>query len=450
MTSKYFVTPFSFPKKCCIMTDKENEVQRMDERFEILPNVFLRAVRSEKFKTGCFSVNLIRPLCSEEAAKNALLPSVLLRGTKHYPNINAITNRMDELYGSTVGAIVRKRGEVQAFGFFADFLEDAFAPDGTKILAAMTEFLHEALLEPLLENGCFCADAVEGEKQNLIHAVEAALNDKRTYAAQRLNEHMCAGERYSVPRLGTVAEISRITPQSLFDWYGHVLRHSRVEIFYLGRAEAETVCALFRAALSSLPRGDVAEAETVYAEPEREVQTFTETMDVQQAKLAMGFRTGCTVEDADYPALLMANTVLGGGVSSKLFANVREKLSLCYYAGSALEKYKGLMVISSGIETENYEVARQEILRQLADCCAGAITDEELENARSLLLSSWRAALDSPGRIEDYYMGQAMSRDTRTIDALMQALSAVTREQTAAAARRLRPDTVFFLKGAPE
>ncbi len=422
----------------------------MSQRSEILPNVFLRAEHCEKFKTGCFSVNLIRPLCAEEAAKNALLPSVLLRATQNYPNIRAISNRMDELYGATIGTLVRKKGEVQAFGFYADFLEDAFAPDGTPILRAMVDFLREVLLAPKLEDGVFCADAVEGEKQNLIHAIEAARNDKRSYAAMRLTQAMCADERYSVPRLGTAEQVTRITNESLFDWYGRVLRQSRVEIFYLGRADETEITALFRKALSALLRGEVTAAQTQRESAPRAVQELSEQMDVQQAKLAMGFRTDCCVEDADYPALTLANTVFGGGVSSKLFANVREKLSLCYYASSSLEKFKGLMIVSSGIQTENYEVAKREILHQLDDCRAGKISDEELENARTLLLSGWKACLDSPGRIEDYYMGQAMSSDTRTIEEMMRSLKAVTREEVAQAAGKLRLDTIFFLKGAAQ
>ena len=99
----------------------------MDNRIEILPDVFLTSVQTDKFKTGCFSVNLLRPMRREEASANALIPSILLRGSERWPDIRAISARLDELYGASVGTLVRKKGEMQMTGFFADYIEDALA-----------------------------------------------------------------------------------------------------------------------------------------------------------------------------------------------------------------------------------------------------------------------------------------------------------------------------------
>ena len=99
----------------------------MKYRTQILPNVFLTSVQTDKFKTGCFSLNLLRPLCRGEASANALIPSVLLRGSKQYPDIRSISARLDELYGASMGTLIRKKGEVQFVGFFADYLEDELA-----------------------------------------------------------------------------------------------------------------------------------------------------------------------------------------------------------------------------------------------------------------------------------------------------------------------------------
>jgi predicted Zn-dependent peptidase len=161
----------------------------------------------------------------------------------------------------------------------------------------------------------------------------------------------------------------------------------------------------------------------------------------------MGLRTGRCGLDPDYPALLVLNTVLGGGVSSKLFLNVREKLSLCYYAGSTLDKTKGLLLISSGIETANYEAAKTEILAQLDACKTGDITDEELEKARRYILFAYDSAMDSPGSLENYYVGQAIDGLDESLAQLSDRVRAVTREDVVAAAQGLQLDTIYFLKG---
>ena len=167
-----------------------------------------------------------------------------------------------------------------------------------------------------------------------------------------------------------------------------------------------------------------------------------------QGKLAMGFRLGCTADDVErYPAALMMNAVFGSGVTSKLFLNVREKMSLCYYASSTIEKFKGVMVVSSGIEFDKFEVARDEILHQLELTQQGEITEEELEGARIALLSSLKTGMDSPGRLDDYALGQAILGQEGTMADLAKALETVTAEQVAEAARRVTLDTVYFIEG---
>ena len=92
------------------------------------------------------------------------------------------------------------------------------------------------------------------------------------------------------------------------------------------------------------------------------------------------------MQDADYPALLLLNAVFGACYTSKLFLHVREERSLCYYASSSLEKYKGLMVVNSGVDFAQFETARDAILAELDACRRGEISDYELESARKQCL----------------------------------------------------------------
>lgn len=418
----------------------------MKDRTELLPGVHLTAVQTEKFKTGCFSVNLLRPLSRAEAGANALIPSVLLRGSEQYPDIQSISARLDELYGASLGTLVRKKGEVQFVGFYADYLEDAFA--GEPVFAPMTEFLAQILLHPLLEDGHFQTDAAEGEKVNLANAIEARLNDKRSYAISQLLKTMCREEIYGVPRLGELEDLDALDEKNLYAHYRRILESSQVEIFYMGRQTPEQAGELFRAALRGLPRGASVPVGTQVVPRAGAVRELTESLDVTQGKLSLGFRTGCTVRDPDYPALVVMNTVYGGGITSKLFRRVREEQSLCYYASSSVEKFKGVMVVSSGIEFSDCEKAKTEILRQLDECRAGNITDEELDAAKRYLVSDLRAATDSPGRLDDYYMGQIMEGLDGTPAELAERIAAVTKDEAARAAARVSLDTVYFLKGA--
>lgn len=419
----------------------------LNTRMMILPDVYVTSVQSEKFKTGCLSISLMRPLRREEASANALIPTVLLRGCEKYPDIQSISSFLDERYGASVGTLVRKKGEVQTTGFYADFLEDTFSLGGEEILAPMISFVGQLLLNPLLEDGHFVSDFVEGEKQNLINTIASRINDKRSYVVSQMMRTMCADEAYGVPRLGDVPDVEALDAVSLYAHYREILAHSRVEIFYHGRSSAEQVISLLRAAFADLPRGEIVPFATELRHEVGEIREARETMDVTQGKLAMGLRIGCTAADARYPAALLMDTIFGGGVTSKLFMNVREKLSLCYYASATLEKFKGLMLISSGIEFDKFDVAKKEILHQLSLCCKGEFTEEEIESARTRLLSSLKTGMDSPARLDDYSIGQVILGVEGTMEDLAQRLRAVTKEEIVAAASAVKLDTVYFIEG---
>ena len=418
----------------------------MNHRTEILPGVYLTAVQSDKFKTGCFSLNLLRPMKKEEAAANALIPSVLLRGSETCPDIASISAKLDELYGASVGTLVRKKGEVQLVGFYCDYVQDEYVDE--PVFAPVMAFLAELLLHPRLENGAFPEAVVDSEKLNLENAMLSRINDKRTYAASQLIRTMCAGQPYGIPRIGEPDDLKNITAKSLYAHYRDLLATSRVELFYMGSLSPAAVTKVLQTVLAELPRAEVfVPVGTTPAPAARPVQEKTERLDVTQGKLSLGFFTDITAKDPRYPALVLAATVFGGGASSKLFTNVREKMSLCYYASASFEKFKGVLSVSSGVEFSKLETAKTEILRQLEACKAGDITDDELESARGYLVSDLKIAMDSPGRLDDYYMGQILLEQDGTMEDLASAIARVTKQEAADAIQALRLDTIYALEG---
>ena len=418
---------------------------QVSRRSLILPDVALTYIPTQKFKTGYLSLSLLRPLDKQEAALNSLLPEVLLQGSARLPDMQAISDHLDELYGAGLESMNRRRGEVHLIGLFADCVDDRYTPEGT--LEPVIETMAELLLDPALENGAFREDYVQMEQQNLIRAIQAQINDKRSYASRRLLELMFPNEAYGIDRRGTEEAVAAITPRSLYEHYRRILAGSRVELFYLGGAEEDRVADCFRNALKDLPRTRTDQVGTQVVRRAGETREFVETADVTQGKLVMGLRTDCTGDQPDYPALMLLNGVLGGTVSSKLFRNVREAMSLCYYASSGIDKAKGIMTISAGIAFEDYEVAKQAILQQLEDCRQGNITSDELTGARSYLRSTLQIAKDSPSRQEELSIGQALGIGSGDVDGQIQALDAVTLDQVRAAANRLSLDTIYFMKG---
>ena len=420
------------------------------KRTQLFPGVWLRTVHTDKFKSAYLSLTLMTQLNRENASANALLPRVLRRGTMVHPDMESLSAALDELYGGAVEPVVRKKGESQCVGFLASFLDNAYALNGEDILSGAAELLGEMLLNPLTRDGVFDPDYVEGEKANLIDELRGQINDKRIYATRRLTQLMCREESFGADKLGQEDKMAAITPESLWARYQKLLSSAQIEVYYSGSADPERVREIMERVFSTLPVSQEREEPEceVRIHAEQEPNVIEEVMDVNQGKLAMGWRTGgITVWEEECPALVLCSAVFGGTSMSKLFMNVRERLSLCYYASSALEKQKGLMIVSSGIEFQNYETAKREILAQLEDVKAGKITDDELEGARRILINQYRSIEDEQGRMEEYWLGQAAAGTEDAPGTLAARLETVTGEQIAQVARKLELDTVYFLKG---
>ena len=418
----------------------------MIETFEILNGVTLRCMHDSRFKQGCMSIQLVRPMCREEASANALLSAVLLRGCRDYPDLQAITWRLDELYGASVGTLVRRSGDYQTTGFYCGFMEDRFAMDGDRVLQPVLELVRQLLLDPVLEDGAFSRDFVEGEKRNLISTIESQLNNKRSYAVSQLIRNMCREDSFGIQRLGQIEDVQAITPKSLYEHYRRILRQSRIDLFYVGSQEGSCVAELVKEMLSGMERDWAALPEQT---PFHDAggSDVEETMDVAQGVLCMGFVTPVTLRDREFVAAQMFNIMFGSGMTSKLFQRVREELSLCYAIGSGYHSTKGILTVSAGIDSGNKELVKQEVLEQLDQCCRGNISPEELNSARQALLSGLQSVHDSPGSIENYYASAAVSGMKLTPKAYMAAVEAITPEEIAEAAKTVKLHSVFFLKG---
>ena len=413
-------------------------------RKEIMRNVYLTVLPARKFKTGCLSAQFVTALGRETASYNALLPAVLSRGTMRYPDMESLSAAMDTLYGTTVTPTVRKNAERQCVGFVAGCIDDRFALGGEKLLEPMAALVGELFLDPVTRGGHYLREYVDSEKTNLTDSIRAIRNDKRDWANLRLLQEMCAREPYGVSRLGDEESVQKITNHTLYRHGQQLMSAARLELLYCGSADAQRVEEAVLQAFAALPRGEMEELPEaqIIAAPQSP-RFVTEEMEVTQGKLTMGFRCGSD----DAPAMVLANLLFGGSSNSKLFLNVREKLSLCYYASSTYARSKKILTVSSGIEPKDYDRTLDEIMHQLRQVQEGQWEPWELDGARSTALNSLRSVADSQSALENFYMSRAAVDQRETPEELMQSLQAVTPERICEAAESIQLDTVYFLRG---
>lgn len=418
----------------------------MIQTFFPAEGVCLRCFQDSRFKQSCLSVQLIRPMDTKEAALNALLPAVLLRGTESAPDLRDITLRLDDLYGAAVGTLVRRIGDLQTTGLYCSFIEDKYALSGDKVFAPMVEFLRELLRKPKTENGIFSKEYVESEKRNLISALESERNDKRTYASLQLLRRTCENDSYGIPRLGDKESVAAITAETLYAHYEKVLRESPVHLFYVGSQAPEEVSSLVATLFSGLDRKAThLPTQTTFAGGEP--LFWQEQLEVSQARLAMAYVSPITVRDPRFVAMQVCSTVFGSGMTGKLFMEVRERQSLCYEIGAGYHGSKGILEVYAGVDEENLEAVQAEAERLLEDCRQGNITDSELENAKQALHSSLLSVHDSPGSIERFYATAALSGLPLSPEEYREQVKKITIPQVMDAAASLRLQGVYSLKG---
>lgn len=418
----------------------------MLQRCILLPGIRLTAIKSDKFKTASLCLCLVRPLRADEAAMNALLPSVLLRGCRACPTMRELSRFLEISYGATTGSVVRKRGEAQLIGLYAEFLDDALLPE--PLLPDMISLMGDLLLDPVTAENGFLPEYFSVERDNLRNAMEAEADDKRVYAFRQLCRRMFRGEPFATPAAGEKAELETVTPQSLYAHYRRILKESPIEIIYQGSSDPGPIAASFRAMLSPLAGAERPLPPPPAATVLREAQAFTETQPLEQSKLAVGFRMAIPQTTAELAAQQVLLAVYGSGPSSRLFLRMREEQSLCYSVSASFDRCKGALFVFAGIDADRYGPALREIRAQLAACAAGRISEEELQFAKSTLRSRLRAIADNPTGLEELYLGDAVGPICATVAERTAAVDAVTAEDVTAAARTVREDTVFFLKGA--
>ena len=422
-------------------------------RTELMPGVFLSHLRSDKFKTACMSVTLLTQLRRETAAMNAVIPFVLNRGTTRYGDMEQLSRRMDELYGAAVEPVVRRIGEIQCIGFYGSFPEPDYLPGGEALLGDTCALMAQLLLDPATRGGLLLPQYVDSEREKLLDIIRSRMNDKRSYALTRCIEEMCCYEDFAVSRFGSESEAENIHYKKLTRHYRELIQTCPVEIFYCGKTDFKAVSAAMREAFSTMPRGEIdydIGTDLRMNAVEDHVRFVEEEMDVTQGKLVLGFRLGECMEEPDIPALYVFNAVYGSGATSKLFMNVREKLSLCYYASSAVYLHKGIMLVSSGIEFDKLDAARDEILAQLDSVRRGEITDDELRSAKKSVASDLRAVQDSIGELEGFYLSQALDGLDYGPAELAALAEDVTKEDVQAIAKSIECDLIYFLKGSGE
>lgn len=412
---------------------------------ELCSGVRANLIRTNKFKTNMFGVFFSVPMTLENASINALIPAVLRRGTKNYPTMKEISKKLEGLYGAKFDCGISKKGDAQVIRFYGEVVNQKYIGESKNILSEFSEVIKDVIFNPLLNDGLFKEDYVKQEKEQIKDIIESRKNDKVQYALERCYEIMFEDEPYGVSEFGTVEGVDKVSVAELTEAYNNMLENYQVDIVIAGDVSDEEFNSVV-SKFSFKPR----EALIMQKNQEvhvNDVKNSTEAFDINQGKLSLGYRVNIDVNTDDYYKMLVYNGILGGGVQSKLFQNVREKNSLAYYAFSRFDKIKTVMGISSGIEIENYQKALDTILEQVEDMKKGNISEYEFITTIKTIENSLNSMKDEQAQMLDFNYTQILTGSNRKLEDIIDKVKEVTIQDVIDVASKIDLDTIYFMTG---
>lgn len=412
-------------------------------RRKIADGVYFSSITDKRYKKNLISVAFSTQLSEDTATENVIVPVLLTKCNSKLPTYKAFNNKMSRLYASGIGGTAGRQYDLQTISFGAYYLDDIYALSGEKMTGIMTDILIDCLTSPVTENGVFSEKFVELEKKTVIDNIETAINDKQSYAIERAMKTICKGEPASVCSYGTVEKAKLITPDSAYKAYRRMLETMPCEIICTGCSDFDGVAEKFAAAFEKAGRHDIENTTIALSPVKTQTEEVTERLTVNQSKLVLGFKS----HSDDDAALVLLQKIFGGTTSSKLFRNVREKMSLCYYCSAARNDLKGIMLVNSGVENENIEKTKEAVIDQLEEIKNGNFTNEDINFAEMAIKNDFKSVADSAGNVSNWYFDCIRKNDIVTPEEKLGRYLGVSKERIIAAAKSMVLDSVYVLTG---
>ena len=403
-------------------------------------------IETSKFKTSRISINMFVKADEHTAAAYSLLQMLLVNSTVDYPDYTSLNKALNELYGAYLFSDIVKFGDMRIIKFVISFLDDKFALNGEKVSSIATDLLLSAIFNPLLFDGKFKTEDFENNKRLLIEQIEGEINEKRRYAIVNTEKAMYKDEQAGIERYGSVDSVKSLTNEQVVSAHSKLLEEAFVRVNVVSQSSAKDIFEKISNKFSKINRDVLKKNHSIYHKFNGETKHIEEHLDVTQGKLCLGFTIDQDNDRQDIAKSSVFVDMFGGGPYSKLFTNVREKQSLCYYCAARFDSRKSTFIVDSGILEENREKAYNGILEQLEEMKKGNFTDDELLASKMAMCDALSTVTDLSSSLDNWYVMLSFD-ENETLNSYIEKINNVTREDIINKANSVELDTVYFLGG---
>jgi len=412
---------------------------------QLSSGVTSRFIQSNRFKTTMISICFYLPLCKDTVSVEALIPKVMTVESPEYKDFSEINRRLDSLYGATLSTSVDKLGDLHEIRFSVSALSDRYTLEDSGALIGATELLTELLFSQYLSGQKYSDGVLVREKRLLSEEIKSEINEKRRYARQRCEQEMCKSEPFGLPAHGYVEGVEAIDNGFLYKQIEIMLKSAYANIQITGEKMPDGILETFKQSFSKIQR-DYHPLNKDVIKSAQPLETVIEKMDVKQGKLVMGLRSSAVGNDEQSIGTMVMGDLFGGGPYSKLFCNVREKMSLCYYCSARPVRRKGLIFVESGVEKVNTERAKEEIVNQFNAVKNGDFTNENLEESIRSLSDTVKSVSDDLSSLDRWYSTRTFEQNPLSPEEFAKKISFVTAEEVKESANSFTLDTVYIIE----
>ncbi len=405
-----------------------------------------RFIYSDRFNTTFISFHFYLPLDLDTMAEDALLPFLLSSCSEKYRDFTELNIKLLKLYGAELSCSVSKSGDFLHTRLGINVINPSFAYDNENTVNDAASLLISLIFNPAVSCGSFYKNDLDREKRKTVERIESEINNKRSYARTKLTELMFENEAYGKFIYGNREEVEKISEASLFDAWKRFLQRSYIELNVIGKELPTGLFEQVRTKLSAVDRSGVSNAFiTKPLQAGVSVKRLTEYMDVTQGKLVMGFKSELSGSLRKALPLLLFSDVFGGGPYSRLFSNVREKQSLCYYCSAAQRRSKGFVIVDSGVDGTLADRAESAILTELQELKNGNLEDFRIKSSKKAVIDSLLSYNDSSAALDMWYTRDIGEDDGLTPEGAAALIDAVTKDDIINAARGISLHSVYRL-----
>jgi len=404
----------------------------------------INIVQTTKFKSLKVNIAFNSLLETEKVTERALMPYIMKSASNKYKTRQEMSIKLEEMYSASLNIQVMKLTEAHIIAFDISTIDNHYTLNNENIFEETLDFLNEIIYNPLFEEKTFIE-----EKRLHQEYLKGLLSNKMKYAIKEHRDIMFEHELYKVDPLGTAEKILTITNEDIISEYNKMIKNDKISITIIGNISEEEVLK----GIKERFKGNNSNIKPNLLSTEfNDVQTVKEVikvMDVNQAKLCVGYRLNILYNSENYYKALLFNLVLGGTSESMLFDEIREQSGLVYFINSSYSSYKGALFIYAGINQDDYDKVMEKIDTVLQNIKQGIIPEDMLEMAKNTYVNGLRQGMDSIHSLSSKAFHAYLFNYDFDVEKIVDEVQKVTIQDITDMAALLTKDTVYLLRGEP-